>query len=197
MKIIGLTGGIASGKSTVSTWFKDQGLPVLDADFVYKELTKPGQVLYNRLVDAFTSQILLEDDTINWPRLSQKVFSDEGIRNKLNSITHPIVKEELLSRLSVLKEENVEMVIVSVPLLFEAGFDQFCDATICVDVPRSVQIERLMLRDRLTKEQAILRIDSQMPLSKKKKLATFVLDNGKDREKTKAQFAKLLATIKE
>jgi len=197
MKILGLTGGIASGKSTVSTWFKDQGLPVLDADFVYKELTKPGQVLYNRLVETFTSQILLEDDTINWPRLSQKVFSDEGFRNKLNQLTHPIVKEELLSRIASLKQQGVGLVIVSVPLLFEAGFDQFCDATICVDVPRSVQIERLMARDRLTKEQAVVRIDSQMPLSKKKKLATYVLDNGKDREKTKMQLERLLATIKE
>jgi len=195
MKVIGLTGGIASGKSTVSMWFKDAGIPVVDTDFVYKELSKPKKVLYNKLVDAFGTQILKDDDHINWQFFSKFIFLNEAERKKLNALTHPIIRQEVIQQLQEYRASNVKLVVLVVPLLFESNFHELCDETICVYTNMKTEIERLMNRDHVDMDTAKLKIKSQMSLEKKKKLATFVIDNSKDLESTFIQFEKLLKII--
>lgn len=195
MKVIGLTGGIASGKSTVSMWFKDAGIPVVDTDFVYKELSKPKKVLYNKLVDAFGTQILKDDDHINWQFFSKFIFLNEAERKKLNALTHPIIRQEVIQQLQEYRASNVKLVVLVVPLLFESNFHELCDETICVYTNMKTEIERLMNRDHVDMDTAKMKIKSQMSLEKKKKLATFVIDNSKDLESTFIQFEKLLKII--
>ncbi len=195
MKVIGLTGGIASGKSTVSMWFKDAGIPVVDTDFVYKELSKPKKVLYNKLVDAFGTQILKDDDNINWQYFSKFIFLNDSERKRLNSLTHPIIKSEVILQLQEFRATNTKIVVLVVPLLFESDFHELCDETICVYANMKTEIERLMNRDHVDLENAKLKIKAQMSLEKKKKLATFVIDNSKDIESTYSQFEKLLKIL--
>ncbi|MDD3123889.1 MAG: dephospho-CoA kinase, partial [Candidatus Izemoplasmatales bacterium] len=114
MKVIGLTGSIASGKTTVSKWFIEEGIPVIDADFVYKELSKPKNILYNTLVEEFGTSILREDDSINWQKFSKMIFTNNVMRKKLNSLTHPIVKQEVIKLLSLYKDQNEEFVVLMV-----------------------------------------------------------------------------------
>lgn len=195
MKVIGLTGGIASGKSTVSMWFKDAGIPVLDTDFVYKELSKPKQILYNKLVESFGSQILRDDDSINWQYFSKFIFTNESARIKLNKMTHPVIRAEVIKQLQEYRAAQVSKVILVVPLLFESNFHELCDETICVYTNLQIEINRLINRDHVDIETAKLKIKSQMSIEKKKKLATYVIDNSKDIESTFNQFEKLLGIL--
>jgi len=197
MKVIGLTGGIASGKSTVAKWFIESGFDVIDADFVYKELSKPKQVLYNKLISEFSSVILREDDSINWQLFSKMIFSDEAKRKRLNEITHPIIKSEIISRINAFKENGAPIVIIVVPLLFESDFHQLCQETVCVYTSLSIELKRLMERDHISKEDAMRKIKSQMSLDRKKKLATYVIDNDHDLSETKKQVQALIAKWKE
>lgn len=196
MKIVGLTGGIASGKTTVSKWFLEDGIPVIDADFVYKELSKPKNILYNTLVDVFGTAILREDDSINWQKFSQMIFNNEALRLKLNQVTHPIIRQEVIKLLNAYREQNTKIVIVMVPLLFESDFHLLCHETITVYVNQSTQIKRLMDRDHTDRTNALLKIKSQMSLEKKKKLATYCIDNSFDFERSKKEYEKILQSIR-
>ncbi|MDD3106807.1 MAG: dephospho-CoA kinase [Bacilli bacterium] len=196
MKVIGLTGSIASGKTTVSKWFIEEGIPVIDADFVYKELSKPKNILYNTLVEAFGTSILREDDSINWQKFSKMIFTNEAMRKKLNSLTHPIVKQEVIKQLSLYKDQNTEFVVLMVPLLFESDFYLLCGQTICVYVNQQTHIKRLMERDHITKTDAIIKIKAQMSLEKKKKLATYSIDNSLDLGKTREEFNKIIQILR-
>jgi len=196
MKIIGLTGGIASGKTTVSKWFLEDGIPVIDADFVYKELSKPKNILYNTLINAFGSSILREDDSINWQKFSQMVFSSETVRTKLNQITHPIIRQEVIKLLNVYKDQNADIVVMMVPLLFESDFHLLCQKTITVYVNQQTQIKRLIERDHTDKANALLKIKAQMSLEKKKKQATYTIDNSHDLEQSKKEYEKILQLIR-
>lgn len=197
MKIIGLTGGIASGKSVIASWFASSGIPVIDADFVYKELSKPQQVLYNKIVKILPEGYFQSDLSIHWRKLGELVFRDDSFRIRLNELTHPIVKEEILRQIAVYQKKGEDYVIISVPLLFETGFHEICDLTVCVYVDRTVQLARLMERDQIDQEYAIRKIASQMPLLEKKELADYSIDNSGTLAQTKAEFLKVLAKMKE
>jgi len=196
MKVIGLTGSIASGKTTVSKWFIEEGIPVIDADFVYKELSKPKYILYNTLVEAFGTSILREDDSINWQKFSKMIFTNDVMRKKLNSLTHPIVKQEVIKLLSLYKDQNEEFVVLMVPLLFESDFYLLCGQTICVYVNQQTHIKRLMERDHINKAEAIIKIKAQMSLEKKKKISTYSIDNSFDLGKTREEFNKIIQTLR-
>ncbi len=190
MKRIGLTGGIASGKSLVSGFFEDENVTVLDADKIYKNLLKTNKVLYNEVKKAFGF------DEVNLKILAEIVFNDEKKLKQLNKITHPFVIRSFTEQLKRLSKTE-KIVVLDIPLLFEAKMDDFCDEIICVYVDEKIQIERLVERNQISVQEAIKRIKSQMPLVDKCKLSDYVIDNSFDTDNTYNQFDKIYHKIKE
>ncbi|MDR1617339.1 MAG: dephospho-CoA kinase [Syntrophomonadaceae bacterium] len=178
MRVIGLTGGIASGKSTVLNVLKKLGFIVIEVDKTAHLIMEPGQKAYQEIVELFGSCILGPDGKIDRLLLGNIVFNDPALLTKLNQITHPRVGQFLQRRLREIEDEQPHAVVVlEVPLLFESGMDKLCDHIFVVWVDRETQIRRLMLREGLEREQARKRIMSQMDLNEKAKLADFVIDN--------------------
>lgn len=189
MFIIGLTGGIASGKSTVSNMLKELGLPVIDADQVAREIVEPGQRAFNDIVREFGPQVVGPDGQLDRKALGDLVFAHPNLRLKLNSITHPRLWEVFNYRMQELPAD-VKIVVWDVPLLLETGMDQKVDEVwlVWVDVP--LQIERLMKRDNLTEEEARQRLRAQMPIEEKMKRADRLIDNRGTVEETRALVTK-------
>lgn len=178
MVIAGLTGGIASGKSTVSAFLKDAGAVIVDADKIARDVVQKGQPAWRKIVGAFGRTILLPDGEINRILLGDIIFNDPAQKHVLNQIVHPEVISETTTRLAEIeKNQPGSVVILDVPLLIESGIDSGLSDIIVVYVPESIQIQRLMDRDALTQAQALARIRSQMPIEEKKKRATIVIDN--------------------
>lgn len=177
MKIIGLTGGIATGKSAVSTILSKKGYQVLDADAVVRQLQVAGSPLLNEMAKAFGTTILNEDGSLNRTKLGGMIFSDEKKRAMLDNLVHPAVRAEFERQIQLAK---TDMLFLDVPLLFEAGFDDLADITLVVKASTKRQLERLMLRDGSSERDAQARIDSQMAMNEKVKLADFVIDNEGD-----------------
>ena len=190
MKKIGLTGGIASGKSLISGYFKTENVIVLDADKIYKNLLKTNKILYNEIKEEFNLEEL--DLTI----LSEIVFNDQLKLNRLNEITHPFVMNVFTEELDKL-EKTEKLVVLDIPLLYEAKMKSFCHEIICVYIDEKIQLERLIKRNKLSTEEALKRINSQMPLSKKSKMSKYVIDNSGDKESTYLQFQRIYQKIKE
>jgi dephospho-CoA kinase len=188
MIVAGLTGGIATGKSTVAAMFEEAGARIIDADGIARETARKGSPAYRQIVAHFGSTILLADGEIDRKRLAGVIFADPAEQRALERIIHPEVKAETDRRLERIRLETPgAVVIIDVPLLFEAGMDRGLDAVIVVYVPEKVQIRRLMDRDGLTKPEALARIRAQMPIDTKKSLATLVIDNAGPPEDTRAQ----------
>ncbi|MFP4287065.1 MAG: dephospho-CoA kinase [Candidatus Izemoplasmataceae bacterium] len=195
-KIIGLTGGIATGKSTVTQMFLDNKIPVIDSDKIAKNLLDKGQEAYQEILDAFGTEILATDQTINRQKLAKIIFNNEEARNKLNSLVHPKVKKVIYSEIAKLKMFEPEFIVLDVPLLFESEFDKICDVTILVYARRKDQISRLTMRDHIDETYAVQKIKAQMPLSKKKAMADYVIDNSKSILETRKSFDKVLSDIR-
>jgi dephospho-CoA kinase len=186
--IAGLTGGIASGKSTVSAVLAEAGARVIDADRIARDIVRRGGPAYQRIVARFGRQILRPDGDIDRGRLGAVVFDDPQERRALEGIVHPGVREETARRVEQLRREAPDAVVVlDVPLLFESGMHRGLAEVIVVYVPAAVQLERLIKRDSLPKAAALARIRSQMPLDEKKALATRVIDNSGPPEETRRQ----------
>lgn len=188
--MIGLTGGIASGKSTVSRVLKELGAPVIDADLVAKEVIRPGTEAWHELVKTFGEDILNEDGTIDRRRLGDKVFADPGAVRRLNEITHPRILEAIGRRLEEYARSGEDAppgVVIDAPLLIEAGMVDMVDEVWLVVVDQKTQIQRLMARDHFGVEQALNRINAQMPLEKKKRYADVIIDNTGSMRWTRAQ----------
>ncbi len=190
MKVIGLTGGIASGKSLVSRFFEKENVVVLDADKIYKNLLKRNKIMYNEIKNAFS---LAELDL---KALSNIVFNDEEKLRLLNSIAHPYVKKVMIKRIQSLKKTE-KLIVLDIPLLFEAKMENLCDQIICVYAEEKVQLERLLKRNDLSLEAALKRIKSQMPLNEKCTLSDYVIDNSLDIDNTYRQFKNIFSKIKE
>lgn len=185
MLLIGLTGGIACGKSTVAKIFKDLGAKVIDADLIAKEIVKPGNIAYNEIVSYFGEDILQENKEIDRKKLGDLVFNNEEKRKVLNSITHPKIAKIISDNILKFLEENEKIIFIEAALLIEEKKTDFFNKLIVVISSEEKQIERLIKRDNLTYEEAIARIRSQMPLSEKIKKADYVIDNSGDFEQTK------------
>jgi dephospho-CoA kinase len=184
--IAGLTGGIASGKSTVSAFLEDAGAVIVDADKIARKVVQKDRPAWRKIVDAFGRSILLPDGEINRILLGEIIFGDPAQQQILNRIVHPDVFAETATRLAEIENKQPgAVVILDVPLLIESGMDMVFSEILVVYVPESVQIQRLMARDRLTQTQALARIRSQMPIEEKKKHATIVIDNSGSRENTR------------
>lgn len=179
MKIIGLTGGIACGKTTVAGMLKKLGAVILDADAISRELTVPGGAALPAIREAFGSEVFLPDGTLDRAALAAQVFSDSEKLQTLNRITHPMVLSRLSEGIAACRENGTPIVILDVPLLFEVHADALADLTVCVTAPEEVQIQRLYTRSGLSREQALGRINSQMPVARKAALSDVVLDTHK------------------
>jgi dephospho-CoA kinase len=193
---IALTGGPGSGKSTVARMFRDLGAQVIDADEVAREAVSPGRLAWEELRREFGPEYFQEDGSLDRAKLSRLVFRDAEARAKLNAIVHPQVAQEITRRLKDLEAQGVKLVMVEVPLLFEAGLAKNYDLVIVVDTGEEEQIERLTTRDDRPLQEAAGIIDAQWPLSAKKARADFVVDNRDSLEKTRGQVKKLWQRLK-
>jgi dephospho-CoA kinase len=187
-KAVGLTGGIASGKSTVSHIFRSLGAQVIDADILARQVVEPGKPAWQEIVHSFGKDILLPDGQIDRKKLGAIVFQDPVKREVLNQIVHPRVFEEKNRIYQDLRRKYPEaLIIVDAALLIEAGSYKRLSKLIVVYVDEQTQLRRLMLRDGISAEEAWLRIRSQMPLSEKVKYADYVIDNRGSLEETRRQ----------
>ena len=186
MVIAGLTGGIASGKSTVSAFLEDAGAVIVDADKIAREVVQKDRQAWREIVGAFGRSILLPDGEINRTLLGEIIFNSPELKQVLNRIVHPGVISETTARLAEIERNQPgAVVILDVPLLIESGMNAGLSDIIVVYIPEPVQIQRLMGRDALTQAQALARIRSQMPIEEKKKRATIVIDNSGSLENTR------------
>ena len=177
MRVIGLTGGIASGKTTVSNLFKISGVPVIDADLVARQVVEKGTVGLSALVNRFGEAILNTDGTLNRTELGTRMFSEEEIRSEVNDILQPLIRQEIISRMQAYKDPGKTLIVLDVPLLFEMHYENLCDDIIVVAVSVETQIARMEKRNGYTRQEALERIQSQMPLEEKVKRATIVWSN--------------------
>ncbi|MEA1960450.1 MAG: dephospho-CoA kinase [Bacillota bacterium] len=185
MKILGLTGGIASGKTTVSRTLEKLGVTIIDADETAHRIIEPHKPAWEDIIHAFGEDLLNPDLTINRDKLGQIVFADKECLEELNQITHPRVMESFKDDLrSIKKTTPGAIVVLDVPLLYEIHIERICDVVWVVWVDRETQIKRLMFRNGYTREEAIRRIESQMSLDEKARLADRVIDNRGSMEET-------------
>ena len=180
MRVVGLTGGIASGKSTVSNLFKISGVPVIDADLVARQVVEKDSVGLKTLITHLGESILNEDGTLNRNELGRKMFSDDAIRTEVNDILQPLIRQEITSRMKEYKNQGEALIVLDIPLLFEMKYEDMCDEIIVIAVSLETQIVRMQVRNGYTQEEALQRIHAQMPLEDKVKKATIVWNNEGD-----------------
>lgn len=172
--ILGLTGGIGSGKSTVSTAFEHLGVTVVDADIVAREVVALGEPLLDTLATTFGQDILLADGTLNRAALRQLVFSDRQKKEQLNALMHPAIRTRLFTQL---QQAQSSYVILSAPLLFENQLDAYCDRVLLVDLPEPLQIERTLQRDQVSLEQVQAIMQAQWSRTQRRAKADDIFDN--------------------
>ena len=190
-KIIGITGGIASGKSTVTEFLRQKGFQVVDADAVVHQLQKPSGRLYQVLVEHFGEKVLLENGELNRPLLASLIFSNPEEQEWSKRTQGEIIREELAALRNRFAQTEA-LFFMDIPLLFEQNYASWFDETWLVYVNRDVQLERLMKRDQISKEAAESRLNSQWPLERKISLASHSLDNNGNQEQLIAQVVQLL-----
>ncbi|HVN71947.1 MAG TPA: dephospho-CoA kinase [Desulfomonilia bacterium] len=188
MLVAGLTGSIATGKSTVSEILKELGAFIIDADRIAREVVVPGMSAWGEIVKEFGTGILLPDKSINREALGRIVFDDPLKRGKLEEIIHPEVIRIMDERISSIKAGSIDAVVVlDVPLLMETGMDRGLQDVILVYCPVDIQIRRLMDRDKITQVDALTRIRSQMSIEEKRQRATLIIDNSGSKDETRRQ----------
>ncbi|MEK4759168.1 dephospho-CoA kinase [Viridibacillus sp. FSL E2-0187] len=190
--IIGLTGSIASGKSTVAEMLKELNLPIIDADLVARVVVEPGTETLKQIVEAFGEEVLLDDGTLNRPKLGDIIFHEPAARKTLNDIIHPAIRQEMLRQRDELLENGAKDIVMDIPLLFESRLQHFVEKILVVSVTEETQLKRLMERNNLSEKDAKARISSQLPLSEKEKGADAVIYNNKSLESTREQLHKIL-----
>jgi dephospho-CoA kinase len=197
--LIGLTGGIASGKSLAAKELKRLGAHLIDADEIAREAARPGLPAYHDVIKEFGEEILNRDKTINRKILGKIVFANPKLRKKLEQITHPRILDEIDKRILVIQDKDPKtIIIIDAALLIEVGLHKKMDKVIVVYADEKTQIERLMKRDGLTRDEAGNRISAQMPLTEKVKFADFVVKNveGKEKEEVKKEVKKIFEMLK-
>lgn len=190
IRVVGLTGGIASGKSTVSRILRELGVDVIDADVLAREVVEPGTPGLQQVAARFPG-VLGPDGQLDRARLGARIFFDAVERAALNAILHPLIQEEFKRRTAALERQGKSLVVYDAALLIENGLHRKMDAVVVVNSPEEVQRQRLMERNGLSREEADARIASQMPLREKVQHATWVVDNGGGLESTRAQVERI------
>ncbi|AMV71319.1 dephospho-CoA kinase [Desulfuromonas carbonis] len=189
--ILGITGSIASGKSTVSAMFEARGAVLVSADQLAREAVRPGSATLARLVERFGAEILASSGKLDRARLGTMIFADPAARQDLNRIIHPAIAALAEEELAILRRSGAPLVVYEAPLLFEAGASDRVDRVLVVTVDPEVQLQRLMRRDGLDAEAARQRVAAQMPQAEKLARADFVIDNSGSRKLTEDQVAAL------
>jgi len=192
-RVIGITGGIASGKSNVCKVIKELGYPVIDCDEITRRNYEINGKIYKVVLERFGNEFLLDDGNINRKKLGKLVFTNSSAKMLLNSITHPIIKQELLTEIAKYSDG---LVFVEIPLLYEAKFETLCDKIICVFLSQKYQVERLMEREGIDEDYALQKIHSQMDLYMKKSLADYVINSKGSFDETKEQVIDIINNIK-
>ncbi|NQM38789.1 dephospho-CoA kinase [Streptococcus suis] len=193
-KVIGLTGGIASGKSTVTAFLREKGYQVIDADAEVHDLQKKGGRLYQVLLEEFGPAILAADGQLDRVKLGQQVFADSQLRARLSELQDQIIRQELLARRDLLSQTE-EVVFMDIPLLYELDYSGEVDEVWLVYVDERQQLARLMARNGYSLQEAKNRLAAQLSLEKKKERVDKVIDNSGSREATLAQVASLVEEI--
>lgn len=183
--VIGLTGGIACGKSTVSSWLAQKGAHIIDADAIAHRLAARGGSIYQAYLEHFGPIILAKDGELDRQAVAERVFSDLSERRWMDEMSRPLILAEVRQQLVKPLETGVPMVVLDVPLLFEAGWEKLADESWLVYVAEEEQLRRLCLRDSCTEEQGLRRIRAQMPLEEKISRADVVIDNGGSQWRTR------------
>jgi len=197
MLIVGLTGGYASGKSTVAKMFVELGATLIDADRLAREVVKPDKQAWFEIVAHFGKGILLKNGEIDRKALGEIVFGSDAEREKLNAIVHPRVLDEELKAIEEIKGRELDAILIlSVPLLIESGHYKLCDKIVVVIVDKDTQIKRLMERDGFSREESVRRISAQMPLSEKVTYADFVIDNSGSGQETELQVKEVFKELR-
>ncbi|XP_077171940.1 dephospho-CoA kinase domain-containing protein [Paroedura picta] len=198
MFLVGLTGGIASGKSTVAAVLRELGCAVVDADVIARQVVQPGFLAHQRIVCAFGPEILMESGEINREALGSIVFSQPEKRQLLNSFTHPEIQKEMLKQTLKYFVLGYRYVILDIPLLFETNtLTRFMKHTVLVYCDPPTQLSRLMRRNGLTQAEAEARIAAQLPLDQKAKMAGHIIDNSGSEEATRSQVLKLHSLLED
>ena len=193
--IIGLTGGIGTGKSEAAKFLASLGAVHLDADAVSHELTQPGGEALEPIRAEFGEGVFREDGTLDRRALANITFSDPARKRALEAILHPRIQRDIMRGIDRAAEEGAKVVILDVPLLFETGMDALCDETWVLSADPETQVARVMMRDRVEREQVEARIQNQMPAEEKEKLATQVIPTERPMEKTQAELASMYQQV--
>jgi dephospho-CoA kinase len=196
VELVGLTGGIASGKTTVAKIMKRLGAAIVDADALSREVVEPGRDAWKAIVDTFGAEVLRPDQTLDRQKLRAVIFNNSTARKKLESIIHPRVRALAEERINQQAAAGYELVVYEVPLLFEGNLHEWLRPVVLVACDADVQRQRLQQRDRLTPEEAQKHIDAQMSLEEKRRLADYVIENDGDLESLERQVEAVLNRIK-
>lgn len=197
MLVLGLTGGIACGKTTVAGWLRQLGASLVDADEISRGLTRLGGPGLPAIRQAFGDKVFTPEGALNRAALAALVFASPEQRRSLNSILHPMIESEMKKEIAACRKEGASIVVLDVPLLYETGMEALADKVLCVSAAQETQIARLQARDGLSRSQALQRIHSQWPLAQKEARADFVLFTDRPgtspREECAALYRQLLA----
>lgn len=196
MLVIGLTGNIGCGKSSLSKILRQNSIDVIDADIISREIMDNKSIL-TEIFNSFGEQVKRENGTLDRKKLGSIVFTNDEKLIKLNNITHPAIKKEIKKRIEDIKANNRNIVIVDAALLIEGNFLDLVDKLIVITCDEKIQIERIISRDNFTREEAISRIKSQMSQGEKLKFGDYIIDNSGDMNDLKYKANKLIAYIKE
>ena len=194
--LVGLTGGIATGKSTVAEMLREGGAVLIDADVLAREVVEPGEPALGRIAGEFGRAVLQPDGRLDRKKLGAVVFADAAKRKRLEEITHPAIRERLTRRLQELGRQGFRgLVVFDAAVMIESGNHRNMDRLIVVATDEATQIARLMARDGIDQDEAVRKVRSQMPVAEKAKLADYVIENAGDRAATEAQVRRVQAAL--
>lgn len=197
MRLIGLTGGIATGKSTFAALLRARGVPVVDADGLARAVVEPGTPALAEIARAFGADVLQPDGALDRKRLAARVFADPEARRRLEAITHPAVRRAMLEETARLGAEGHALAFYDTPLLYEVGLEAALEAVVVVWAPRAVQLDRLRRRDGLSAAEAEARLSAQLPVDEKAARADFVVENAGPVQALAAKADRLLADLRQ
>ncbi|WOV83194.1 dephospho-CoA kinase [Sporosarcina jeotgali] len=190
--IIGLTGSIASGKSTVANFLKKRGYPIVDADEIARLVVEPGSPVLKEIESVFGADVIKEDGSMDRAKMGKLIFDDNRKREQLNTIIHPAIRKELIAQKEAQIAAGAETVILDIPLLFENNLHEYVEKILVVSVTPEVQKERLMSRNQFSEQEAESRIASQLPIEIKEQGADAVIDNNGELAETEQQVVDVL-----
>jgi len=195
--ILGVTGGIASGKSTVVNMLRELGVPAIDFDLLARQAVEPGKPALRKIVDYFGEQVLQKNGSLDRKKLSKIVFQNPEKRKNLESFTHPVIYEEYFRQVSKIAEKNPGAIIqAEIPLLFELNLQSMVDKTLLVHIPREKQIKRLTRRNNISEAEAATILNAQMPIDEKLEHADFVVRNENSSDETRKQLESIWQSLK-